>query len=372
MRAAVLHHFGEPLAEADVELAEPAPDEVLVRVTDSGICHSDRTVHLGAQDRPLPLILGHEASGVVEQVGSQVTGLAPGDHVVGCSSAHCGQCLWCARGLPQHCSDKGQARADGSARLCLDGRDVHAFVGLGGFADHMLVSARALARIPPQMPLDKAALLGCAVLTGMGAVLHRASVRAGQTVAVIGCGGVGLNAVQGARLAGAGRIFAVDLNPAKLERARAFGATDTIDASRQDSADAVRQLSGGGVDHALEVVGSGPTIEQAFKMTGVRGTTTVVGVPHPAATVTLPAHVFMAAEKKIQGSRMGSANFRADIPLYCELYLRGQLLLDELISEIIDLSDVNRGLEALDGSDGARSVIHFEHAGGDGNRHSGQ
>jgi len=359
MRAAVLHRFGEPLTEADVELAEPASDEVLVRVTDSGICHSDRTVQLGSQDRPLPLILGHEAAGVVERVGSGVSGLQPGDHVVGCNSANCGQCLWCARGLPQHCSDKGQARADGSARLSRHGDQVHAFVGLGGFADHMLVSQRALVRIPPQMPLDKAALLGCAVLTGMGAVLHRAKVRAGQTVAVIGCGGVGLNAVQAARLAGAGRIFAVDINPAKLERARIFGATDAVDASRQDSVDAVLGLSGGGVDHAVEVVGSGPTIEQAFRMTGVRGTTTVVGVPHPAATVTLSAHVFMATEKRIQGSRMGSANFRADIPLYCELYLRGQLLLDELISEVIDLGEVNQGLQALDGSDGARSVIHF-------------
>ncbi|HEV2258660.1 MAG TPA: Zn-dependent alcohol dehydrogenase [Streptosporangiaceae bacterium] len=359
MRAAVLRRFGEPLTEAEVELAEPAADEVLVRVTDSGICHSDRTVQLGSQDRPLPLILGHEASGVVERVGSGVGELGPGDHVVGCSSANCGQCLWCARGQPQHCSDKGQARAGGSPRLLRDGREVHAFVGLGGFADHMLVSRRALVRIPPEMPLDKAALLGCAVLTGMGAVLHRARVRTGQTVAVIGCGGVGLNAVQAARLAGAARIFAVDINPAKLERARIFGATDAVDASREDSVDTVLGLSGGGVDHAVEVVGSGPTIEQAFQMTGVRGTTTVVGVPHPGATVTLPAHVFMAAEKKIQGSRMGSANFRADIPLYCELYLRGQLLLDELISEVIDLGEVNQGLLALDGSDGARSVIHF-------------
>jgi S-(hydroxymethyl)glutathione dehydrogenase / alcohol dehydrogenase len=346
MRAAVLYRFGEPLTEVDVELAEPAPDEVLVRITDSGICHSDRTVQGGAQDRPLPLILGHEASGVVERVGSEVKGLVPGDHVVGCSSANCGQCSWCARGLPQHCSDKGQVRADGSARLVRDGGEVHAFVGLGGFADRMLVSQRAVVRIPPEMPLDKAALLGCAVLTGMGAVLHRAKVRAGQTVAVIGCGGVGLSAVQAARMAGARRIVAVDVNPAKLERARAFGATDAVDASRQDSVEAVLGLSGGGVDHA-------------FRMTGVHGTTTVVGVAHPAATVTLPAYVFMAVEKKIQGSRMGSANFRADIPLYCELYLRGQLLLDELISDVIDLGDVNKGLQALDGSDGARSVIHF-------------
>lgn len=297
---------------------------------------------------------------MVERAGSQVKGLVPGDHVVGCTAANCGQCLWCMRGEPQHCTNKGQTRADGSPRLFHDGDAVHALVGLGGFADHMLVSERALVRIPPEMPLDKAALLGCAVVTGMGAVLHRAKVRVGQTVAVIGCGGVGLNAVQAARVAGAGRIFAVDINPAKLERARTFGATDTIDASRQDSVEAVLNLSDGGVNHALEIVGSAPTIEQAFHMTGLRGTTTVVGVPHPAATVTLPASVIMGAEKRIQGSRLGSGNFKADIPLYCELYLRGQLLLDELISEVIDLSDVNRGLKALDGSDGARSVIHFD------------
>ncbi len=359
MRAAVLQDFGESLAEVDVELAEPRPDEVLVRVTDSGICHSDRTVQLGSQDRPLPLILGHEASGVIERVGSQVRGLAPGDHVVGCTSAYCGECPWCLRGQPQHCSAKGQARADGSARLSRDGSAVHAFVGLGGFADHMLVSERALVRIPAEMPLDKAALLGCAVMTGMGAVLHQARVQVGQSVAVIGCGGVGLNAVQAARLAGAARILAIDINPAKLERARIFGATDIIDASRQDSVEAALSLSGGGVDHALEVVGSGPTIEQAFRMTSVRGTTTVIGVPLPAATVTLPAYIFMAAEKRLQGSRLGSGNFKVDIPLYCDLYLRGRLLLDELISEVIDLSEVNQGLKALDGSDGARSVIHF-------------
>ena len=195
------------------------------------------------------------------------------------------------------------------------------------------------------MPLDKAALLGCAVLTGMGAVLHRARVRAGQTVAVVGCGGVGLNAVQAARLAGAARIIAVDINPVKLERARVFGATDTVDASRQDSVATVIGLSGGGVDHAVEVVGSGPTIEQAFAMTAVRGTATVVGVGHPC-------RLGHAACPRLHGGReedpgrlgLGSGNFRADIPQYCDLYLHGQLLLDELISEVIALSDVTKGL----------------------------
>jgi S-(hydroxymethyl)glutathione dehydrogenase/alcohol dehydrogenase len=360
MRAAIMERFGEALVETDVDLSEVAPDEVLVRVVASGICHSDRSVHLGAQDRPLPLLLGHEAAGVVERIGSDVRDFAVGDHVVGTASAHCGRCALCLAGLTQNCADKGLTRTGGGARLTRDGAEVHAFVGLGGFATHMLVSERALVRLPDEMPLDKGALLGCAVLTGIGAVRNRAKVKAGQTVAVIGCGGVGLNAVQGARLVGASRIIAVDLNPAKLERARQFGATDIVDASATDAVEAVIALTGGGVDHALEVVGLGRTIEQAFAMTGVRGQTTVVGVSNPKEMVQLPALAIMAFEKSVQGSRLGSGNFRVDIPLYSQMYLRGQLMLDELISEVVGLADVTRGLEALDGSDGARSVIHFD------------
>jgi S-(hydroxymethyl)glutathione dehydrogenase/alcohol dehydrogenase len=359
IRAAVLERFGEPLVEAEVELAGLAPDEVLVRVVASGICHSDRTVHLGAQDRPLPLVLGHEASGVVERVGSAVTMFAPGDHVVGTASACCGRCGYCLRGLTQHCTDKGQARTGGGARLTRGGEEVHAFVGLGGFADHMLVSERALVRLPDEMPLQAGALLGCAVLTGVGAVRHRANVRAGQRVVVIGCGGVGLNAIQAARLVGATQIIAVDLNPAKLSRAGEFGATDVVDATADDPVEAVLTLTGGGADQVLEVVGLGRTIEQAFAMTGVHGQVTVVGVARPEETVTLPAAALVTSEKLVQGSRIGSGDFRVDIPLYCQMYLRGQLKLDELISEVIDLSEATRGLEQLDRSDGARSVISF-------------
>jgi len=360
MRAAVLEKFGDSLVELEVDLADIAADEVLVRVVASGICHSDRSVHLGTQDRPLPLILGHEASGIVEKVGAQVRAFAPGDHVVGAASAYCGRCALCMRGLTQHCTDKGLTRVDGGSRLSHGGAEVHALSGLGGFATHMLVSERALVRLPDDMPLDKGALLGCAVLTGIGAVRHRAKVQAGQSVAVIGCGGVGLNAIQGARLVGASRIVAVDLNPAKLERARQFGATDVVDASADDPVEVVRSLVAGGVDHALEVVGLGRTIEQAFAMTGVCGTTTVIGVSRPEETVTLPAVALMALEKSVQGSRLGSGNFRVDVQLYSEMYLRGQLKLDELISEVIGLDEVNRGLQELDGSDGARSVIHFD------------
>jgi S-(hydroxymethyl)glutathione dehydrogenase/alcohol dehydrogenase len=360
VRAAVLEEFGAPLVESEVAVSDLAADEVLVRVVASGICHSDRSAHLGGQDRPLPLVLGHEASGIVERVGAAVTAVRPGDHVVGSASAYCGRCTWCLRGLTQHCVDKGQDRADGTARLTRGDAAVHPYVGLGGFATHMLISERSVVRLPEGMPLDKGALLGCAVLTGIGAVRHGARVAAGQTVAVIGCGGVGLNAVQGAQLVGASRIIAVDLNVAKLERAREFGATDVVDASADDPVEAVRALTGGGVDHALEVVGRAVTIEQAFAMTGVCGTTTVVGVAPPDALVGLPALALMAAEKRVQGSRLGSGNFRLDVPLYSEMYLRGQLKLDELISEVIGLEDVNRGLAELDGSDGARSVIHFD------------
>jgi S-(hydroxymethyl)glutathione dehydrogenase/alcohol dehydrogenase len=314
---------------------------------------------LGAQVRPLPTVLGHEASGIVERIGAAVTTVRPGDHVVSSASAFCGRCSWCLRGLTQHCVDKGQDRADHSARLTRAGEQVHAYVGLGGFASHMLLSERAVVRLPDAMPLDKGALLGCAVLTGIGAVRNAARVAAGQTVAVIGCGGVGLNAIQGARLVGAARIVGVDLNAAKLERATEFGATDVVDASSDDPVEAVLRLTGG-VDHALEVVGLGATIEQAFAMTGVCGTTTVVGVAAPQTTVNLSALAIMAGEKRLRGSRLGSGNFRLDVPLYSEMYLRGQLKLDELISEVIGLEDVNRGLAELDGSDGARSVIHFD------------
>ena len=359
MQAAVLERFGDPLVIEDVDVAEAGPDEVLIRTAACGVCHSDRTIQLGAQRRPLPFLLGHEAAGVVEQVGTGVRDIRPGDHVVACGSAFCGSCEWCMRGLLQHCESKGWARADGRPpRLTLRGQGVPALVGLGAFAPYLLVHERAVTTIPPEMPLDRAALLGCAVLTGIGAVRHRAQVAVGQSVAVIGCGGVGLNAIQGARMSGAARIVAVDLSPAKLKRAQTFGATDVVDASDGDPVEAVRELTRGGVDHALEVVGSAATIQQAFAMTRTYGITTVIGVTRPEEAISVPAYELMQ-EKRLQGSRLGSSAFRLDIPLYCRLYLDGRLMLDELISDTITLPDVNAALTALDGSGAARSVIVF-------------
>ncbi len=360
MKAAVLHEFHtDPIVE-DVVLSSPLPDEVLVRTVASGVCHTDRTMQNGANPLPLPLCLGHEASGVVEAVGANVTYVRPGDRVATCASSFCGHCRWCQVGQLQHCENKGRTRAPGQPpRATVGGEPLELFVGLGGFAEMLLVHERTLVKLPDAMPLVQASLLGCAGITGIGAVRNTARVQSGQTVAVIGCGGVGLNAVQAAVLQGASRIIAIDRIPAKLEMARHFGATDTVNAGEVDPVAAVKELTGGiGVDHAIEVVGIGPTIEQAFRMLDTRGTATVVGVAHPDLRVSIPA-VDLLLEKRLQGTKMGSTRFRLDIPFYCELYLEGRLKLDELLSETISLDEVPRALADLDNPTGARSVVTF-------------
>ena len=357
MKAAVLHQFDAPLVVEDVTIDAPAADEVLIRSVASGVCHTDRTMQMGANPLPLPLVLGHEVSGVVEAVGRDVTYVRPGDHVVTNVSASCGQCRWCQLGHVQHCVDKHRSRAVGApARLSRHGVAVEAFVGLGGFAEQLLVHHSAVVRIPAQMPLDRAALLGCAVMTGVGAARNAAGVRPGDTVAVIGCGGVGLNVIQGARLCGAARIIAIDRIGSKLERAREFGATDLVDAGAVDPVEAVRSLTGGGIDHALEVVGLAVTMQQAFAMVATMGQVTMVGVPRPDVRIELPAVDFLA-EKRFVGSRMGSGRPRLDVPLFCELYLSGRLMLDELISDRLTLDDVNQALDTLDHPLGARAVL---------------
>lgn len=359
MKAAVLHEFHKDLVIEDVTVSEPAPDEVLVRVVASGVCHTDRTMQLGANDLPLPLVLGHEAAGIVERVGSAVTYVKPGDPVATCASAFCGSCRWCMRGELQHCERKRRSREPGRPpRLSQGDTPVEPFVGLGGFAEQLLVHESAVVKLPEEMPLDRAALLGCSVITGVGAVRNAAKVQVGQTVAVIGCGGVGLNVVQGARIAGAAQIIAIDRIPDKLALARQFGATHTVDAGTTDPVEAVRELTGGGVDHAIEVVGVAATMEQAFQMLDTQGTATVVGVARPDVQVRVPA-TDLLLEKRLQGSKMGSSRFRIDIPLYCRLYLDGRLKLDELLSARVPLTEVNRALADLDNPLGARTVLTF-------------
>src|SRR5690606_17464284 len=265
--------------------------------------HTDRTMQLGANDLPLPLVLGHEAAGIVERVGSAVTYVKPGDPVATCASAFCGSCRWCMRGDLQHCERKRRSREPGRPpRLSQGDTPVEPFVGLGGFAEQLLVHESAVVKLPEEMPLDRAALLGCSVITGVGAVRNAAKVQVGQTVAVIGCGGVGLNVVQGARIAGAAQIIAIDRIPDKLDLARQFGATHTVDAGTTDPVEAVRELTGGGVDHAIEVVGVAATMEQAFQMLDTQGTATVVGVARPDVQVRVPA-TDLLLEKRLQGSK---------------------------------------------------------------------
>jgi S-(hydroxymethyl)glutathione dehydrogenase/alcohol dehydrogenase len=360
-RAAVLAGFGDPLVVREIVLDAPGAREVLVRSVASGICQSDQSAQAGDSPRApeTPLVLGHETSGVVEAVGASVTAFLPGDHVVVCAAASCGTCEWCTRGLEQHCEQPERARPVGEPpRITAAGEPVHAFVGVGGFATHVLVHERAAVKMPAEMPLQVAAMLGCAVHTGFGAVRHTAGVQRDETVAVVGCGGVGLNVVQAARLAGASRIVAIDVHAARLERSQRFGATDFVDASHVDPVAAVRELVPGGVDHAFEVVGRPATIAQACALTRKSGTITVLGLPKLGERVEIDA-ADLFQEKRIQGSKMGR-NFAEDIRWYCERYLDGQLLLDELVSRTISLDEVNEGLADLASPDAARTLIVHE------------
>jgi S-(hydroxymethyl)glutathione dehydrogenase/alcohol dehydrogenase len=358
VKAAVLHGFDQQVVLEDVHVEAPLAAEVRIRTAATGICHSDRHGQTGGNPAlGLPTVLGHEAAGVVVEVGRDVSGIAPGDHVVVAPAGSCGTCPWCSQGHPQHCTDLRRTRADGSPRLTLDGRAVTQFVGIGSFAEEMLVQASSVAKIPADMPLDKAALLGCAVITGLGAVRHSAAVRVGDTVAVIGCGGVGLSAVQGAVLAGASRVVAVDRMPEKLDLALRMGATDVVDAATTDPVAAVLDLTGG-VDHALEMVGLPATIAQAFAMLRTRGTATVVGLARPGDAVSIPASDLLA-EKRLQGSRLGGTRLRVDVPLYARMYLSGRLDLDALQGATVSIDGLAAALDGIDGATAARTVVTF-------------
>ncbi len=369
MRAAVLNEIPGRLRIEDVAVDAPGPHEVTVRTAAAGLCHSDLHFMEGKFVAPTPLILGHESAGVIEAVGDEVTYVKPGDHVITCLSIFCGHCEFCLSGRPALCDRVGVDRPNGSQpRLSRGGQPVGQFAGLGSFAETMLVHEHATVKIPEQFPLDRAALVGCGVTTGVGAVFRTARVEAGSTVAVIGCGGVGLNCVQGAALAGASRVVAIDTNPMKLKLAEQFGATDLIDASAVDPVSEVRRLfpgapgmltGGGGVDYAFEAIGLKQTAEQAFALLKKGGTATVIGMIPPGVKLELPGIDFLT-ERKIQGSSMGSNRFRQDMPRYLELYLDGRLKLDELVSSRIGLDDINEGFAAMTRGEVARAVIVFD------------
>ena len=361
MRAAVLESAPGELVITDVAVDKPGPGEVLVRTMAAGLCHSDLHFMEALWPTALPAVLGHESAGIVEAVGPDVTYVQPGDHVITCLSAYCGGCEYCLTGRLYLCNNRGVLeRAKGSpARLSRNGETVNQFMRLSSFAEMMLIHEHAVVRITKDMPLDRAALIGCGVTTGVGAVFRTAKVEAGSTVAVIGAGGIGLNCIQGARIAGAARIIAVDLNATKLELAQQFGATDVVDASKVDAVAAVKELTSGGVEHAFEAIGLKVAAEQAFRMLRAGGTATVIGMI-PFGT-NLEIHgADLLAEKKLQGSNMGSNRFRVDMPRYIDLYLQGRLKLDELVSARIGLDQINEGFATMKTGAVARSVIVFD------------
>lgn len=360
MKAAVLREINKPLSIENVSHGKPGPREVLVRTVAAGVCHSDLHFQNGSYPYPLPAVLGHESAGVVEAVGSDVHYVKKGDHVITCLSAFCGHCEQCLTGHMSLCQEPELQRSpDQEPRLGTKAEPLAQFLNLSSFAEYMLVHEHAIAKIRPDMPLDRAALIGCGVTTGVGAVIHTAKVEPGATVAVIGCGGVGLSAINGAAIAGASRIIAVDMVAAKLDLARKFGATDTVNAREVDAIEAVREMTGGGVHYSFEAIGLKKTAEQAFKMLRRGGTATVIGMIPVGTMVELHGPEFLM-ERKMQGSNMGSNRFRVDMPRFVEFYLQGRLHLDDLISRRIKLEDVNDGLNALYTGEVARSVIMFD------------
>lgn len=358
MRAAVLAAAGGGLAFEELLLDEPGADEVVVRTTAVGLCHSDLHYVDGTLSTELPEVLGHEAAGVVESVGSAVTTLAAGNRVVTCITAYCGRCRRCLTGRLSLCENyRLTRRRPRPALIRPDGTEVGRMGGIGAFAEQMLVHERAVVPIGDHMPPDRACLLGCAFVTGIGAVVHRARVRTGDTVAVIGCGGVGSVVIQGARIAGAARIIAIDVHPFALTQARVFGATDIVDARAVDVVDAVRDLTGGGVDHAFEIVGTARTVEQSIAMLVRGGTATVLGLVPDRTPVTVTASELYLAEKRLQGSFLGSNIFPADIPMLVDLYRDGRLLVDEMVSEKLSFDEINAGLDLLRSGGVTRVVV---------------
>ncbi len=360
MKAAVLRQPGTPLAIEEVAISSPGPREVLIRTKACGVCHSDLHFIDGAYPTPLPAVPGHEAAGVVEAVGADVTALKPGDHVVTCFSAFCGRCEFCATGRLALCVDASTKRKPGEEpRLALDGAPVHQLLNVAGYAEQLLVHENGAVAIDPAMPLDRAALMGCAVVTGAGAVFNTARVRPGEDVAVIGCGGIGLAAVNAARIAGAARIIAIDPVAAKRALAEKVGATHSLDAGASGLREQIMDLTKGGVHHAIEAVGRISTGELALSLLRRGGAATIVGMMPLTERLSMGA-LDLLAEKKLQGCLMGSNRFPVDIPRLAGFYLAGRLDLDSLVAERVPLADVNAAVDTLRSGEAARSVIVFE------------
>jgi alcohol dehydrogenase len=374
VRAAVLEAMGaqapyaqsKPLAIREVELDPPGPGEVLVKVHAAGLCHSDLSVINGDRPRPLPMVIGHESSGTVVQCGAGVDDLKPGDHVVMVFMPSCGHCLPCAEGRPALCEPG--AAANGAGTLLGGHRRWHRgdatlnhHVGVSCFADHTVLSRRSCIKLSVDgLTHREAALFGCAVLTGAGAVINTAKLQAGQSAAVLGLGGVGLSSLLAAVAAGAREVVAIDLSADKLALAKSLGATATFDARDANLVDAVRERTQGGVDAAFEMAGSAAAFETAWKLTRRGGSTVTAGLPNPAARFALPLTQMVGEERTVRGSYIGSAVPQRDIPRYVDLYRRGKLPVDRLMGETFSLDDINTGLDRLASGSALRDVVLFD------------
>lgn len=375
VRAAVLREMGamapyaqsKPLSVEEVELAPPGPGEVLVSIKAAGLCHSDLSVINGSRPRPMPMAIGHEAAGVVVSVGEGVDDLEPDDHVVMVFMPSCGHCLPCAEGRPALCEPGAAANGKGtllSGEIRIQGNAsvIHHHLGCSAFADHAVVSRRSLVKVDKDLPFAEAALFGCAVLTGVGAVVNTGRVQAGETVAVIGLGGVGLAAVLGAIASGASQIVAVDVSDDKLALAKSIGATAVVNALDADAIDQVRALTGGGADFVFEFAGVGAALESAYRMTKRGGTTITAGLPPPDVSMALNIVSLVAEERTVKGSYIGTCVPMRDIPRYVALYRAGRLPVDRLMSGKIPLDEINEGFDRLHDGSVVRLIVDFENA----------
>ncbi|MAD70556.1 MAG: alcohol dehydrogenase [Alcanivorax sp.] len=372
-RAAVLREMGaqrpfkdsRPLKIEEVELDAPGHGEILVRVRAAGLCHSDLSVIDGNRPRPLPMALGHEAAGEVVEVGAGVADLEVGDHVVFSFVPSCGTCDYCLGGRAALCAPGAKANNDGvllggDRRLHQGDATINHHLGVSGFAEHAVTSRRSAVKIPKDLPFEIAAVFGCAVLTGMGAVVHTAGLRAGQSVLVVGLGGVGLSAVLGAVAAGARQVIAADIAEDKLELAKSIGATHVVNSKDADAVQQVKDISGGGVDIAAEFAGVGPALEFAFAATGKGGSTVTAGLPHPDTRLAVSPVQMVAEERRFLGSYLGGHVPALDIPEYIALYQAGRLPVDKLLTHRMKLEDINEGFDRLADGDAIRQVILFD------------
>ena len=363
--AAVMHAVNAPLAIEEVELAPLAADDVLVRIRATGLCHTDLEAMQGSLVYPTPIVLGHEGAGVVEAAGPNVTDLRAGDHVVCSWNPHCGHCFYCERDQPILCEPftRNQPKGlllDGTTRLSRDGAPIHHFFTTSTHAEYTIVSRSGAIRVPPDMPFDRACLIGCAVMTGLGAVVRKAKVGAGSHVVVIGCGAVGLNALQGARLVDAARIIAVDKGAAKLDRARSFGATDVVDAGDADALEQIRALTDSrGADYVFEAAGNRPALRLSVEAVRPGGNVVWLGKLGVSEEASFRWGALMG-EKRIVRSSYGNARPQRDFPWIVDLYMKGAIMLDELVTARIGLREINEGFAALARGEGIRTVVTFD------------